>query len=80
MGYTIGVGIECSLILKSEERHEMKFIKMHFPPTLFLPNGRLNSFYEDAPSSEKVKATGNFVPPVFPDGNKRDREIERESV
>ena len=58
----------------------MKFIKMDFPPTIFLPNGKLNSFYEDAPPSEKVKAAGIFVPPVFPDGNNQDGEVERKSV
>lgn len=58
----------------------MKFIKIDFPPTLFLPSDRLNSFYEDAPASEKVKATGTFLPPVYLDHNCQDGEPERNSI
>lgn len=58
----------------------MKFIKIDFPSTLFLPEGKLNSFYEDVPSSEKVKASGLFLPPVFPELEPQDRRDMEGSV
>jgi len=58
----------------------MKFIKMDFPSTLFLLEGKLNSFYEDVPAFEKVKASGLFLLPVFPEFEPQDRRDMERSV
>ncbi len=58
----------------------MKFIQMEFPPTLFLPHNKQNSFYEDAPASEMFKAAGILLPPVFSEHDCQSKETERKSV
>ncbi len=47
----------------------MKFIKFDFPESIFTAEGKHNSFYEDALPSEQIKATGLFLPPVFPESD-----------
>lgn len=42
----------------------MKFIPMDFSHALLLPNGKRNSFYENALPTERVRA-GEFFP-IFP--------------
>lgn len=63
-----------------EERQEMRFIQMDFPPTFFLPQNKQNSFYEDAPASEKFKAAGVLLPPVFSEPACKSGEFEKKSV
>jgi len=63
-----------------EERHEMKFIRMDFAPTLFLPDNKQNSFYEDAPASEKFKAAGILLPPVFSENDCQSEKAEGKPV
>lgn len=58
----------------------MKFIQMDFPPTLFLPQNKQNSFYEDAPASEKFKASGVLLPPVFSEPTCKTGKSEMTSV
>lgn len=58
----------------------MRFIQMDFSPTLFLPQNKQNSFYEDAPASEKFKAAGVLLPPVFSEPAYKSGEPERETV
>lgn len=36
----------------------MDSIQMEFPPLLFWPDGRTNSFYDDPAGDEKVEAGG----------------------
>lgn len=58
----------------------MRFIQMDFPPALFLPQNKQNSFYEDAPASEKFKAAGLLLPPVFSEPACKSGKPERTSV
>lgn len=53
---------------------------MDFPPTFFLPQNKQNSFYEDAPASEKFKAAGVLLPPVFSEPACKSGESEKKSV
>jgi len=41
-------------------------IEMEFSPALFLEKGQRNSFYDDAPATEKIVASGSFRIPPFP--------------
>lgn len=50
----------------------MKFIQIDFPETIFSSEGKRNSFYEDALPSERIKAVGMFLPPVFSDEPDKD--------